>query len=61
MVDLILASRAHDFGWIYELGGYNEGLMNLFRTYSSDLSSTISATLEQAQSKINDLNLAIKG
>lgn len=39
MLDLIFATRTYDFGWYFEIGGYNEAIMNLLRGYSSDVTS----------------------
>lgn len=60
MVELILKTRVHDFGWFYEIGKYNEGVMNLFRSYSSDLSSTLDSNHEAAQNRLNEINLILK-
>ncbi len=39
MLDLIFATRCYDFGWYFEIGTYNEAIMDLLRTYSTDVSS----------------------
>ena len=41
MLDLILASRTYDFGWYFEIGQYNEGVMNLLRAYKTDVASMV--------------------
>lgn len=61
MVDLILKTRVHDFGWFYEIGGYNEGVMNLFRSYSNDLMSMLDASREAALGRIDEINGILQG
>ena len=39
MLDLLFATRCYDFGWYFEIGTYNEAIMNLLRSYSTDVSS----------------------
>lgn len=39
MLDLLFATRCYDFGWYFEIGTYNEAIMNLLRSYSADVSS----------------------
>lgn len=39
MLDLIFSTRTYDFGWYFEIGTYNEAIMNLLRSYSDDVSS----------------------
>ena len=39
MLDLIFSTRCYDFGWYFEIGTYNEAIMDLLRTYSTDVSS----------------------
>lgn len=53
MLDLIFATRTYDFGWYFEIGGYNESIMNLLRGYSSDVTSMYQKT-EKVATKILD-------
>lgn len=39
MLDLIFATRTYDFGWYFEVGAYNESIMNLLRNYNTDVAS----------------------
>ncbi len=62
MLDLIFSTRTYDLGWYFEIGGYNEAIMNLLRSYSSDVSSMYSKServankvLEKYNEQIDDL------
>ncbi|MBE6725241.1 MAG: hypothetical protein E7576_08645 [Ruminococcaceae bacterium] len=56
MLDLIFATRTYDFGWYFEVGGYNEGIMNLLRAYSSDVSSMIKKSEKVATKVLSKYN-----
>ena len=56
MLDLIFATRTYDFGWYFEVGGYNEGIMNLLRAYSSDVSSMIKKSEKVATKVLKKYN-----
>jgi hypothetical protein len=36
MLDLIFDSKIYDLGWLYQIGGYNEEIMNLYRNRKTD-------------------------
>lgn len=56
MLDLIFSSRTYDFGWYFEVGGYNEGIMNLLRKYSTDVTSMYQRSEKQALSVLKKYN-----
>lgn len=58
MLDIIFSTRTYDLGWIYQVGGYNEQIMNLFRTYKSDFASMYDKYLTKAQGDIEKINTA---
>lgn len=39
MLDILLSTRVFDVGLYYQVGGYNEQLMNLLRNYNTDFAS----------------------
>lgn len=59
MLDLIFATRTYDFGWYFEIGGYNEGMMNLLRAYSSDVTSTYEKSKKVASKVLSKYNESI--
>lgn len=59
MLDLIFATRTYDFGWYFEIGGYNEGIMNLLRSYSSDVTSMYQKSEKVANKVLDKYNEAI--
>lgn len=56
MLDLIFSTRAYDFGWYFEIGNYNEGIMNLLRNYSSDVSSMYKVSEKVANKVLSKIN-----
>ncbi len=56
MLDLIFATRTYDFGWYFEIGGYNEGIMNLLRSYSSDVTSMYQKSSKSATKVLSKYN-----
>ncbi len=60
MLDLIFATRTYDFGWYFEIGGYNEGIMNLLRNYSSDVTSMYEKSSKAATKVLSKYNENIK-
>lgn len=59
MLDLIFSTRTYDYGWYFEIGTYNEAIMNLLRNYSTDVSSMYEKTQKSAQTLIDKINTAI--
>ena len=63
MLDIILSSRVYDLGWFYQVGGYNERIMDLWRQYKTDFVSMFEkykAKSEKDLTKINDSFAALE-
>ena len=63
MLDLIFATRTYDFGWYFEIGKYNESIMNLLRNYNTNVSSMLQAnakSVTRALEKYNDTILSLE-
>ncbi len=58
MLDIILATRTFDLGWYYQIGTYNEQVMNLLRNFKSDFSSMYAKFEKTADKQIKKLNEA---
>ncbi|MHC1693923.1 MAG: extracellular solute-binding protein [Eubacteriales bacterium] len=56
MLDIILSTRVYDLGWYYQIGGYNEEIMHLFRNYKSDFLSMYEKCLSKAEKNIQKIN-----
>ncbi|MCQ2433181.1 MAG: hypothetical protein MJ175_11315, partial [Clostridia bacterium] len=56
MLDIILATRVYDLGWFYQIGGYNERIMDLWRKYSKDFTSMYEKNLAKAEKNITKIN-----
>lgn len=56
MLDIILATRVYDLGWYYQIGGYNEQVMNLLRNFKSDFTSMYKKLEKAAQKQLDKLN-----
>jgi len=56
MLDVILSNYIYDFGWYYQIGGYNERLMDLVRGYSTEFASMYAAGEVQAKTKLDTIN-----
>ena len=39
MLDIIFANRVYDMGWYFQIGGYNEAVMNELRNYRNEFAS----------------------
>lgn len=60
MLDLIFETRIYDLGWYYQVGSYNENVMNLFRNYQNDFTSMYSRNEKVAKKVIDKLNEAFE-
>ncbi len=60
MLDLIFETRCYDYGWYFEVGTYNEAIMNLLRSYSSDVSSMLKKFDKIATKTLDKYNEKIK-
>jgi hypothetical protein len=58
MLDIILATRTYDLGWYYEIGGYNEQVMNMLRNFKDEFSSMYTKYEAAALKKIDTINQA---
>ncbi|MCR5262543.1 MAG: extracellular solute-binding protein [Clostridiales bacterium] len=58
MLDLIFANRVFDIGFYYQVGGYNEGIMNLWRAKKTDFMSMYNKAESRALSQIDKINAA---
>ena len=56
MLDVILSSYIYDFGWYYQIGEYNENLMDLIRAYSTDFASMYASNEVAAKTKLTTIN-----
>lgn len=60
MLDLILSTRTYDVGWFYEVGSYNEEIMNLLRNFKSNFTSMYEKREAVANKKIAQINEAFE-
>jgi hypothetical protein len=58
MLDLIFDSRLYDLGWLYQIGGYNEQIMNLYRNKKTDFTSMYNQYLSKAEQDVVKINTA---
>ena len=58
MLDLIFASKIYDIGWLYQIGGFNEEIMNLYRNRKTDFMSMYDKRESKALKDINKINAA---
>lgn len=60
MLDIIFATRTYDLGWYYQFGGYNESVMNMFRTHQTqkDFSSMYASAEKKALEEVKEANEA---
>ena len=58
MLDIILGNRVFDLGLFYQVGGYNEEIMNLFRNNKTDFISMYEKYEKRALKKLEEINEA---
>ncbi|MBP3918981.1 MAG: hypothetical protein J6I50_07420 [Clostridia bacterium] len=58
MLDIILGNRVFDLGQFYQIGGYNEEIMNLYRNKKNDFVSMYTKFEKKALKKLDDINEA---
>jgi len=56
MLDIIMKSYIYDIGHYLQIGGYNENIMNLLRTYSYDFTSMYNKYLGMAEKRLASIN-----
>jgi len=59
MLDLIFATKVFDLGWIYQIGAYNEDIMNQLRNNKKDFASMYDKGLNKAERNMEKINEAI--
>lgn len=59
MLDIILANRVYDLGLYYQLGTYNERMMDLLRQRKGDFSSVYAKYEASALAQTEEVNAAI--
>lgn len=55
MLDVIFANRVYDLGWYYQIGSYNENVMNLLRNYTNNMASMLKSS-EKVTKKVLEKN-----
>jgi hypothetical protein len=60
MLDLIFGSKVFDLGWIYQIGNYNEDIMNQLRNNRKDFVSMYERGLNRAERKAEQINEAFE-
>lgn len=58
VLDIILGSRVFDLGQFYQVGGYNEEIMNLYRNKKTDFMSMVEKHAKKATKKLDEINEA---
>ena len=58
MIDIILSTRVYDLGWFYQIGEYNENIMDMFRQNKTDFTSMYDTYKNSALAKIEEINEA---
>ena len=61
MLDIILGNRVFDLGLFYQVGSYNEEIMNLFRNNKKDFVSMYEKHEKKALKKLDNINAAFAG
>ena len=60
MLDLIFSSKVFDLGWIYQIGGYNENIMNQLRQMRKEFVSMYERGLGRAERDMERINEAFE-
>lgn len=55
-LDIILATRVYDLGWFYQIGGYNESVMNLWRQGKTNFMSMYTPMERVAIKSLDKIN-----
>jgi len=58
MLDIIFSTRNYDVGWMYQIGGYVEELLNLFRNYKKEFTSMYEKYEPKAINDVKKINTA---
>ncbi|MBQ2724252.1 MAG: extracellular solute-binding protein [Clostridia bacterium] len=60
MLDIIFSSRVYDLGWYFQVGGFNESVMNLFRNYNNNFASMYKTASKAAARSLEKNNEAFQ-
>ena len=60
MLDIIFSSRVYDLGWYFQVGGYNESVMNLFRKDNNNFASMYKTASKIASKSLQKNNEAFQ-
>ena len=60
MLDIIFATRVYDLGWYFQVGGYNESVMNLFRKDNNNFASMYKTASKIASKSLQKNNEAFQ-
>jgi len=58
MLDIIFANRVYDMGWYFQIGGYNEAVMNELRNYRNEFASMYKKAEKVANKTLEKTNNA---
>ena len=58
MLDIIFANRVYDMGWYFQIGGYNEAVMNELRNYRNEFASMYKRAEKVANTTLEKTNNA---
>ena len=56
MLDIIYETRTYDFGWYYQIGGFDMGLVNIMRANSGTFISTVERAMGRVERDIERIN-----
>ena len=56
MLDIIFDTRIYDFGWYYQIGDYNNVMLNLFRNYNREFTSMYEKNIPKAEKDVQKIN-----
>ncbi|MCL2772050.1 MAG: extracellular solute-binding protein [Oscillospiraceae bacterium] len=56
MLDIIFATRVYDFGWYYQIGGLDMGMINIIRNKSGTFASTVEKAMGKVEKDIQNIN-----
>ena len=56
MLNIIFDTRAYDFGWYYQIGGLDMGLINIIRNRTGTFASTIERAMGRVDRDIQNIN-----
>ncbi|MBQ8185318.1 MAG: extracellular solute-binding protein [Clostridia bacterium] len=60
MLDIIFSSRVYDLGWFFQIGSYNESVMNLFRQDNNNFASMYKQASKASERSLQKNNEAFQ-